>query len=115
MAQLQASHHLFIVATGRFSLFLPVQREGSHLTSARMATFTSGMVFGDAGFLSGRPRLADVVADTDGSCWLLDRRDFDRLQLSTPAAAMDLLSQIALDLGDKLALCGQQLTLAEHL
>jgi glutaminase len=115
MVHLQASHHLFIVATGRFSLFLPIQRDGSHLASARMATFTSGMVFGDAGFLSGRPRLADVVADTDGSCWVLDRRDFDRLQLSTPAAAMALLSQIALDLGDKLALCGQQLTLAEHL
>jgi hypothetical protein len=28
---------------------------------------------------------------------------------------MALLSQIALDLGDKLALCGQQLTLAEYL
>jgi CRP-like cAMP-binding protein len=57
----------------------------------------------------------DVVADTDGSCWLLQRIAFEEIQRDHPAAAIALLSLLAMDLGQKLALCGQQLTLTEEL
>jgi glutaminase len=80
-----------------------------------MATFSEGMVFGDAAFFSGELRMADVVADTDGSCWLLQRNAFEGLQQDNPAAAIALLTQLAIDLGRKVALCGQQLTLVEDL
>lgn len=80
-----------------------------------MSTFSEGMVFGDAAFFSGEPRMADVVADTDGSCWLLQRTDFEDLKRHNPAAAIALLSLLAVDLGRKLAHCGQQLTLLEDL
>ncbi len=107
--------HLFIVASGRFSISLPIQRNRSPLTLARLATFTTGMLFGDAAFLSGQRRMADVVADTDGGCWLLHRHDFDELRQSNPDAAIGLLTLLAMDLGQKLTLCGQQLALIEHL
>ena len=115
MARQQESDQLFLVASGRFSIFLPIPRPEAPARLARMATFSEGMVFGDAAFFSGELRMADVVADTDGSCWLLQRSSFEGLQQDNPAAAIALLTQLAIDLGGKVALCGQQLTLVEDL
>jgi glutaminase len=115
MARQQESDQLFLVASGRFSIFLPIPRPGAPARLARMATFSEGMVFGDAAFFSGERRMADVVADTDGSCWLLQRSAFEELQQDHPTAAIALLTQLAIDLGRKVALCGQQLTLVEDL
>lgn len=111
----QQGEELFIVANGRFSISLPIRRPGAATRAARVATFTAGMVFGDAAFFSGQTRQADVVADCDGSCWLLRRCDFEALQREHPAAAIALLTLLAMDLGRKLALSGQQLTLLEDL
>ena len=115
MGRQQESDQLFLVASGRFSIFLPIPRPEAPSRLARMATFSEGMVFGDAAFFSGELRMADVVADTDGSCWLLQRSAFEELQEDNPAAAIALLTQLAIDLGRKVALCGQQLTLVEDL
>ena len=115
MGRQQESDQLFLVASGRFSIFLPILRPEAPSRLARMATFSEGMVFGDAAFFSGELRMADVVADTDGSCWLLQRSAFEELQQDNPAAAIALLTQLAIDLGRKVALCGQQLTLVEDL
>ena len=115
MGRQQESDQLFLVASGRFSIFLPILRPEAPSRLARMATFSEGMVFGDAAFFSGELRMADVVADTDGSCWLLQRSAFEELQEDNPAAAIALLTQLAIDLGRKVALCGQQLTLVEDL
>ena len=111
----QDSEQLFIVASGRFSIFLPIQRPGATARLARVSTFAEGMVFGDAAFFSGQRRLVDVVADSDGSCWLLGRDDFEQLKRHNPDAAIALLTLLAVDLGRKLALCAQQLTLLEDL
>jgi glutaminase len=111
----QESDQLFLVDSGWFSIFLPIQRPEATPRLARMATFSAGMVFGDASFFSRQLRMADVVADTDGSCWLLQRSAFEELQRENPAAAIALLTQLAIDLGRKVALCGQQLTLVEDL
>lgn len=115
IARQQESDQLFLVDSGWFSIFLPIQRPEATPRLARVATFSAGMVFGDAAFFSGQLRMADVVADTDGSCWLLQRSAFEELQRENPAAAIALLTQLAIDLGRKLALCGQQLTLVEDL
>ena len=115
MGRQQESDQLFLVASGRFSIFLPIPRPEAPARLARVATFSKGMVFGDAAFFSGELRMADVVADTDGSCWLLQRSAFEELQQDHPTAAIALLTQLAIDLGRKVALCGQQLTLVEDL
>ena len=115
MARQQDSDQLFLVASGRLSIFLQIPQPGAPSRLARMATFSEGMVFGDAAFFSGELRMADVVADTDGSCWLLQRSAFEELQQDNPAAAIALLTQLAIDLGGKVALCGQRLTLVEDL
>ncbi|MFM7313433.1 MAG: cyclic nucleotide-binding domain-containing protein [Cyanobium sp.] len=71
MARQQASDERPIVASGRFSIGLPVRRPGGRERLARVSTFTPGTVFGDAAFLSRQRRMADGAADTDGSCWRL--------------------------------------------
>ena len=111
----EGGEQLYIVAAGRFSVSFPLRHRGPSPSLARMATFSAGMVFGDAAFLSQTPRQADVVAETDGACWCLDRADLDRLEATNPAAALGLLRMLALDLGEKLTLCAQELTLVEHL
>jgi hypothetical protein len=40
---------------------------------------TAGMGFGEIGFLSGRPRSADVEADGLSHCWMLSRQMLDGL------------------------------------
>ena len=107
--------HLYIVARGRFSISLAFQPGRSPLRRARMATFTAGMMFGDVAFLTGQRPMADVVAETAGEAWQLDRGDFEQLQQSNPRAAIALLMLLGMDLGRKLALCSQQLTMVEQL
>ncbi len=64
---------------------------------------------------SGAAGSADVVAEADGACWCLNRAELDRLEATHPAAALGLLRMLALDLGEKVTLGAQQLTLVEHL
>lgn len=115
MAPGEASDHLFIAASGRFTIYLPTPLGGGESQLSRVATFAAGMAFGDAGFLSGRPRQAEVMAETDGQCWLLHRRDLDQLERENPAVVLALLRALAQDLADRLTFCCQQLTLVELL
>ncbi|MFI0403015.1 MAG: glutaminase A [Cyanobium sp.] len=111
----EGGEQLYIVAAGRFTVSFPLPHRGPSPSMARMATYSAGMVFGDAAFLAQKPRQADVVAETDGACWCLNRAELDRLEATHPAAALGLLRMLALDLGGKVTLCAQQLTLVEHL
>jgi glutaminase len=115
MAPGEASDHLFIAASGRFTIHLPTAHSRGESGLSRVATFAAGMAFGDGGFLSGRPRQAEVMAETDGQCWLLHRRDLDQLERENPAVALALLRALAHDLADRLTFCCQQLTLVELL
>ena len=56
-----------------------------------------------------------MVSGTVGSCWLIRLEGCVGLQRDNPPAALALLTLLAVDLGRKLALCGQQLTLLEDL
>jgi CRP-like cAMP-binding protein len=72
------------------------------------------MCFGEIGFLTGQPRTADVIADTDGHCLLLRREALDSLGRSRPEVAIALLRALSSELGSKLASASYQLTLLEH-
>lgn len=72
------------------------------------------MCFGEIGFLTGQPRTADVIAETDGSCLLLRRQDLDALGAQRPDVVIALLCILSCELGSKLASASYQLTLLEH-
>jgi glutaminase len=110
-----SGHELFLVREGRFTITIELRGSDGQTHESRLATFEPGMCFGEIAFLSGTPRTADVTADLDGSCWVLERHDFDNLRQWEPDAVTELLLALTRDLGTKLALTSYQLTLMEHL
>ncbi|EAQ76575.1 MULTISPECIES: glutaminase A [unclassified Synechococcus] len=108
-------HELFLVREGRFTITVELRGSDGQTYASRLATFEPGMCFGEIAFLSGTPRTANVTADLDGSCWVLERHDFDNLRQWEPDAVTELLLALTRDLGTKLALTSYQLTLMEHL
>jgi CRP-like cAMP-binding protein len=73
------------------------------------------MCFGEISFLSGRPRVADVIADEPGECLELQRADFDLLRNQHPETAIQLLLILSDELGGRLARTSSQLAVMEHL
>ena len=73
------------------------------------------MCFGEISFLSGRPRIADVVADEDSHCLELRREAFETLRHQDPEAAIQLLLVLSDELGGRLARTSGQLAVMEHL
>ncbi len=106
---------LFLVKDGRFTTTIELVGQDGQRHQSRLATFGPGMCFGEIAFLSGKPRMANVTADLPGSCWVLTRSEFDRLQAGNPAATSELLLVLTTGLAQKLALANYQLTLMENI
>jgi glutaminase len=106
---------MYFVESGRFTTSVSVDLGGEKRRWSRVATFTSGMCFGEVSFLSGRPRIADVVADEAGLCLELRREDFESLRHEDPEAAIELLLVLSDELGGRLARTSGQLAVMEHL
>ena len=106
---------MFFVESGRFTTSVSVDLGGRTRRWSRVATFTSGMCFGEISFLSGRPRVADVIADEPGDCLVLQRADFDLLRRQHPETAIQLLLILSDELGGRLARTSSQLAVMEHL
>jgi CRP-like cAMP-binding protein len=60
----------------------------------RVATVTSGDVVGELAVISGRPRNATVVAETELSVLVLTRRGLDQLLDDIPGLAKHLLYEV---------------------
>jgi CRP-like cAMP-binding protein len=75
----ERSDGLFFVADGQFSVLSRPSAQDTTASPSRLATLTAGMCFGEIGFLSGRPRSADVEADGLSHCWMLSRQMLDGL------------------------------------
>ena len=72
------------------------------------------MCVGEIVFLTGQPRTADVIADTDGPCLLLHREALDNLGRSRPEVVIAPLRAHSSELASELASASHQLTLLEH-
>jgi glutaminase len=110
----QSGDTLYIVLEGIFTTMIRVNLSNGTNKATRLSTFSSGMCFGEIGFLTGQPRSADVIADTDGHCLLLRRQALDSLAGSHPEVVIALLCSLCSELGSKLASASYQLTLLEH-
>lgn len=106
---------MYFVESGRFSTSVSVNIGGETRCWSRVATFTSGMCFGEISFLNGQPRTADVTADEDSRCLALDRADFDNLCHEDPPTALALLLLLSGELGSRLVRTSSQLAVMEHL
>ena len=67
-----------------------------------METLGKGQIFGEMGFLSSRPRTADVVAVTDAEILLITREFLEKITTEKPAVASRMLMNLSLYLVDRL-------------
>jgi small-conductance mechanosensitive channel/CRP-like cAMP-binding protein len=80
------AHWLYMVDRGQASVWLELP---SH-ERKRIATLEAGGYFGEMALLTGEPRSATVVAETDVDCWRLDREGFKQVIERRPEIAQEL-------------------------
>jgi len=98
----ERSDGLYFVADGQFSVLSRKSGQDANPSSSRLATLTAGMCFGEIGFLSGRPRSADVEADGLSHCWMLSRQMLDRLYESQLDLWVRVVLRVSGELEEKL-------------
>lgn len=89
---------LYLLAAGRVVVSLPL--EGRVL---RLAAYSPGVSFGEMGMLTGRPRTADITAETPVICYRMDGAWFRAMAERHPAAGQAILANIAIGLSDLVA------------
>ncbi len=100
---------IFLVASGRVSVVVRLQSD----RDKRLATFTSGMVFGEMAVIDHAPRSATIIADEESACDLLSIEDFDTIGLRHPGVKIKLLGNLCLDLCGKLRKANREITVFE--
>jgi glutaminase len=102
-----AAREIFLLARGSVSVFVP--QEGG--TRRRLATFSTGMVFGEMAMLDHAPRSAMIVADSEVECDVLSLENFDKLGARHPATKIKLLTNLTLGLCHRLRKANRELGL----
>jgi anti-anti-sigma factor len=90
---------LFLTAKGTASVKIDV---AGPARSKRLATFSSGTVFGEIALLDKQPRSATVTADTELVCYELSEDGFATLTSTHPRIAIHLLMNIGAELSRRL-------------
>jgi glutaminase len=89
---------IFFIVSGQVSILVPLQ-EGGH---QRIASLGAGMNFGEMAMLGQTTRSADVYADTDVVCRVLETEEFNRLATQLPELKIRVLENLSSDLATKL-------------
>ncbi|HYB42711.1 MAG TPA: cyclic nucleotide-binding domain-containing protein, partial [Candidatus Methylomirabilis sp.] len=95
----EEGRELFLIASGAASVKLRLSGEGR---ANRLATFSSGTVFGELALLDPGPRSASVEADEQLICYVLTDEAFDRLKKDHPAVAIKLVGNLGRELSRRL-------------
>ena len=83
---------MFIIRRGRVRITLPLRlTEKQH----RLASFARGDFFGDLGFLTGRKRIADALAEMPTDLFVLARPRFDELSRGNPIVGAMFFARLA--------------------
>ena len=82
----EAGHECFVIVSGTAS----VTRNGKTL-----ATLEAGDVVGELSLLTGSPRVATIVADTDMKVRVIGQREFTPLLEEVPGLAVRILRNVA--------------------
>jgi SulP family sulfate permease len=82
---------VFFILQGRADLFMKMP-DG---TMRRFYRMSRGAVFGEMSMIDGRPRSADVCAETDLVCLVLSIDNLDDLKKNYPSIAYEILSGVA--------------------
>ena len=110
----EPGNSLYVVTRGAISLELSLeQRPGA--SRRRLATYMSGVIFGEMAFIETGLRSADARAETDVELFELTRAGLEEIQKKAPEVANQLLLNISLTLCRRLRTCNWQLAELEAL
>jgi small-conductance mechanosensitive channel/CRP-like cAMP-binding protein len=84
------AHWLYLVIEGEAEVHLAIDGK-----SEKVATLRGGDYFGEMGLMTGAPRTATVVAQTDVKCYRLDKDAFKDILQSRPEIAEDISHTLA--------------------
>jgi len=76
----ETADYLYLLAKG--SVAVHVTTGG---TRSRIQAFSPGVSFGDQALIDGSPRSADIVAETEATCYLISAENFRALETRSPA------------------------------
>ena len=97
---------LFFLASGTVSVKVRVPGSGR---AARVAGFNPGVVFGEMVLSDEGRRTADVYADCDVVCYVLDRQDLMRLSAERADIVFTLLLNVSRELAARLRISNAQI------
>ncbi len=86
------AHWLYIMNKGKAEVRVTV--DGDNL-SKKVATLSAGDFFGEMGLMTGEPRTATVVAETNVECYKLDKEAFHEIIQRRPEVAEDISHVLA--------------------
>jgi SulP family sulfate permease len=95
---------LFIIVLGRATARA---RLGEPAREVRLLTFPAGTAFGEVALVDQLGRSATVTADAALVCWVLGHEDFERLKADHPAIAVQVLSNLAREMAQRLRLANR--------
>lgn len=81
------AHWLYIMTKGDAEVRVAI--DGNNLTQ-HVATLHAGDFFGEMGMMTGEPRSATVIAETDVECYRLDKESFNKVLRRRPELAEDI-------------------------
>lgn len=88
----EATDALYIVALGRFGVFVTAPGERGEI---RLATLSAPDYFGEMALLTGKPRSATVRAEVEGELLRLERSRFLDFLRQEPEAALDVAATLS--------------------
>jgi small-conductance mechanosensitive channel len=84
------AHWLYLIIEGEAEVHIAIDGK-----SEKVATLGSGDYFGEMGMMTGEPRAATVVAQTDVKCYRLDKDGFKDILHRRPEIAEDISHTLA--------------------
>jgi SulP family sulfate permease len=93
---------LYLIVSGTLDVLGGQRPAGEVDLALRLQTYTCGSLLGDMSVIDNLPRSATVMCRTNARCYVLDRENFERLQISSPDLALALMANIAAVLSSRL-------------
>jgi CRP-like cAMP-binding protein len=90
----ETADSLYILARGNVGIFRDAA-EGDATVRKRLATLTGPGYFGEMGLLTGQPRTATIVAESEVLCYRLDKAGFETIIRARPELAQSLSQTVA--------------------
>lgn len=85
------AHWLYVLCQGEADIQLRLENGESR----KVSTLSAPSFFGEMGLMTGEPRMADVVATTDVTCFRLDKASFESIVQTRPELATEFSQVLA--------------------